>query len=46
MWFFTDEEREIQRTCRDFAAKEIAPHAEKHDTDETFNLDAFKRWES
>lgn len=43
MWFFTDEEREIQKTCRDFAAKEIAPYAEKHDTDETFNLEAFKK---
>jgi isovaleryl-CoA dehydrogenase len=43
MWFFTDEEREIQRTCRDFAAKEIAPYAHEHDNNETFNLTAFKK---
>ncbi len=43
MWFFTDEEKELKRVCADFAAKEIAPYAEKHDTDETFNHDAFKK---
>tara|TARA_R110002072_G_scaffold1989_2_gene16298 strand:+ start:22267 stop:23409 length:1143 start_codon:yes stop_codon:yes gene_type:complete len=43
MWYFTEEERQIQDVCRDFANKELAPVAEKHDTDETFNLDAFKK---
>ena len=43
MWFFTDEQRELQHVCRQFAQKEIAPFAEKHDENETFNLDAFKK---
>lgn len=42
MWFFTPEEREIQKVCRDFAKNELAPFAEHHDTKETFNLKAFK----
>ncbi|MFP5457597.1 MAG: acyl-CoA dehydrogenase family protein [Bacteriovoracia bacterium] len=42
MWFFTSEERELQNTCRDFARAEIAPLAEKLDTEEKFNLRAFK----
>jgi len=43
MWFFTEEEKELQKVCREFAQKELAPFAEKHDHDETFNLDAFKK---
>ena len=43
MWYFTEEEKQLRDVCREFARREIAPHAEKHDTDETFNLDAFKR---
>ncbi len=43
MWYFSDEEKELQRLCRDFAQKEIAPYAEKHDTEESFNLEAFKK---
>lgn len=43
MWFFSDEERELQRVCKDFAAKELAPFAEKHDNEESFNIDAFKK---
>jgi isovaleryl-CoA dehydrogenase len=43
MWFFTDEEKELQNVCRDFAARELAPFAEKHDHDETFNIKAFKK---
>lgn len=43
MWYFSDEERQLQEVCRDFAQKEIAPYAEMHDTNETFNLDAFKK---
>lgn len=43
MWFFTSEEKELQNVCRDFATKELAPFAEKHDHDETFNINAFKK---
>ncbi len=43
MWYFTEEEKQIQKMCRDFARQELAPVAEKHDTDETFNMDAFKK---
>jgi isovaleryl-CoA dehydrogenase len=43
MWFFTEEEKELQRLCRDFAQKELAPHAHKHDEEESFNLNAFKK---
>ncbi len=43
MWFFTEEEKDLQRLCKDFATKELAPFAEKHDHDETFNMNAFKK---
>src|SRR3989338_8257775 len=43
MWFFTDEERELQRVCRDFANKEIAPKAEHHDRAQTFNVEAMRK---
>lgn len=43
MWYFSDEEKQLQEVCRDFAQNEIAPYAEKHDHDETFNIDAFKK---
>jgi len=43
VWFFNEEERELQNICRSFAAKELAPMAEKHDTEESFNLAAFKK---
>ncbi len=43
MWFFTEEEKDLQRLCKDFASKELAPFAEKHDHDESFNLSAFKK---
>ena len=43
MWFFTDEEKDLQRLCRDFAQKELAPHAHRHDEEESFNLNAFKK---
>ena len=42
MWFFTPEEKEIQKVCRDFAKNELAPFAEKHDNEETWNKAAFK----
>ncbi|MCO4792149.1 MAG: acyl-CoA dehydrogenase family protein [Bacteriovoracaceae bacterium] len=43
MWFLSEEQKQLQDVCREFAKNEIAPHAEKHDTDETFNIDAFKK---
>lgn len=43
MWFFSAEEKELQKVCKDFAQKELAPFAEKHDHDETFNINAFKK---
>lgn len=43
MWYFSDEEKELQKVCRDFAKAELAPFAEKHDTEETFNIKAFKK---
>lgn len=43
MWFFTSEEKDLQKVCRDFARNELAPFAEKHDTEETFNINAFKK---
>jgi isovaleryl-CoA dehydrogenase len=43
MWYFSEEEKQLQKVCRDFAQNEIAPYAEKHDHDETFNMDAFKK---
>lgn len=43
MWYFSEEEKELQRVCRDFAQKELAPFAEKHDNEETFNINAFKK---
>jgi isovaleryl-CoA dehydrogenase len=43
MWYFTEEERALKEMVREFAQNELAPHAEKHDHDETFNMDAFKK---
>lgn len=43
MWFFTEEEKDLQRLCRDFASKELAPYATKHDEEESFNTQAFKK---
>jgi isovaleryl-CoA dehydrogenase len=43
MWFLSDEEKQLQELCKNFAKNEIAPYSEKHDTDETFNLEAFKK---
>lgn len=43
MWYFSEEEKQIQKMCRDFARNELAPVAEKHDTEESFNLAAFKK---
>lgn len=43
MWYFSEEEKELQRLCRDFAREELAPCAEKFDREEGFNLGAFKK---
>lgn len=43
MWYFTEEEKALQKMCRDFAQNELAPQAEKHDHDESFNIGAFKK---
>ena len=43
MWYFSDEEKQLQQVCSDFARNEIAPHAERHDTEESFNIEAFKK---
>ena len=43
MWFFTEEEKELQRVCRDFAQRELAPKATHHDEEESFNISAFKK---
>ncbi|GAB4014004.1 MAG: isovaleryl-CoA dehydrogenase [Bdellovibrio sp.] len=43
MWYFSHEEKELQSVCRKFAQTELAPFAEKHDTEETFNLNAFRK---
>lgn len=43
MWYFTEEENALREVCREFAQNELAPFAEKHDHEETFNLNAFKK---
>lgn len=43
MWYFSEEEKQLQKTCQDFARKELAPVAEKHDNEESFNIEAFKK---
>lgn len=43
MWYFSPEEKELQKLCRDFSRNEIAPQAEKHDTEESFNMEAFRK---
>ncbi len=43
MWYFTEEENALREVCREFAKNELAPLAEKHDHDESFNIEAFKK---
>lgn len=43
MWYFSEEEKQIQKMCRDFARNELAPKAEHYDNTETFNMEAFKK---
>ena len=43
MWFFSDEQRMLQETVRQFANAELAPHIEKLDEEEGFNRDSFEK---
>ena len=43
MWLFSQEEKELQSVCREFAKSELAPKSEHHDETETFNINAFKK---
>ena len=43
MWYFNEEEKQLRDVCREFAHREIAPYAEEHDHNETFNLKTFKK---
>jgi len=43
MWFFTDEQKMLQETVRQFAREELAPSIEKLDHEEGFNHSAFKK---
>jgi isovaleryl-CoA dehydrogenase len=43
MWFFTEEEKDLQRLCQEFTQKELAPFAHLHDEEESFNINAFKK---
>ncbi len=42
MWFITEEEKQLQEVCREFAKNELTPHAEHYDQKEQFNQKAFK----
>lgn len=43
MWFFTEEQKQLQKMVREFAEKELLPVAEHHDQEESFNIKAFKK---
>jgi isovaleryl-CoA dehydrogenase len=43
MWFFTDEQRMLQETVRQFAQSELLPQIEKLDEEEGFNREAFPK---
>jgi len=43
MWFFTEEQKQLQEVARNFANNELAPTAPQHDENETFNIEAFKK---
>lgn len=43
MWFLTEEEKELQEMCRDFAANELGPKAAEHDLAQSFNMAAFRK---
>lgn len=41
MWFFSDEQKMLQETVRQFSKEELAPKIEKLDHEEGFNKDSF-----
>lgn len=43
MWFFSDEQKMLQETVRQFAKDELAPKIEKLDHEEGFNREAFHK---
>ena len=43
MWFFSDEQKMLQETVREFARSELAPSIEKLDAEEGFNREAFRK---
>ncbi len=43
MWFFSDEDRLLQESVRQFAATELGPRIEKLDHEEGFNRESFPR---
>ncbi len=43
MWFFSDEQKMLQETVRQFARDELGPHIEKLDHEEGFNREAFHK---
>jgi isovaleryl-CoA dehydrogenase len=43
MWFFSDEQKMLQKTVRDFARSELARSIERLDAEEGFNRESFRR---
>src|SRR6185369_13576178 len=43
MWYFSDEQKMLQETVRQFAKSELAPRIEKLDHEEGFNRDSFHK---
>src|SRR3954464_8456666 len=43
MWFFTDEQKMLQETVRQFARSELMPRIEKLDHEEGFNRESFHK---
>ena len=43
MWFFSDEEKMLQGSVRDFAIAELGPKIEHLDAEEGFNREAFRK---
>jgi isovaleryl-CoA dehydrogenase len=43
MWYFSDEDKMLQETVRQFAQQELAPKIERLDQEEGFNRDSFRK---
>src|SRR4051812_15102065 len=43
MWFFTEEQKMLQQTVRQFARDSLAPRIEKLDHEEGFNRESFHK---